>query len=37
MLGNLINVKYRHIVFTIPGELREFFGMDRQRFKILPK
>lgn len=25
MLGNLINVKHRHIVFTIPEELREFF------------
>lgn len=37
MLGNLINVKHRHIVFTIPEELREFFGMDRQRLKILPK
>ncbi|WP_195516903.1 IS91 family transposase [Paraclostridium bifermentans] len=37
MLGNLINVKHRHIVFTIPEELREFFGIDRQRLKILPK
>jgi hypothetical protein len=37
MLGNLINVKHRHIVFTIPEELREFFGVDRQRLKILPK
>ena len=37
MLGNLINVKHRHIVFTIPKELREFFGIDRQRLKILPK
>ena len=37
MLGNLINVKYRHIVFTIPEELRKFFGIDRQRLKILPK
>lgn len=30
MLGNLINVKHRHIVFTIPEELRKFFGIDRQ-------
>ena len=37
MLGNLINVKHRHIVFTIPKELRNFFGADRQRLKILPK
>lgn len=37
MLGNLINVRHRHIVFTIPKELREFFGLDRQRLKILPK
>lgn len=37
MLGNLINVKHRHIVFTIPEELRKFFGADRQRLKILPK
>lgn len=25
MIGELINVKHRHIVFTIPEELREFF------------
>lgn len=37
MLGNLINVRHRHIVFTIPEELRKFFGTDRQRLKILPK
>lgn len=37
MLGNLINVKHRHMVFTIPEELRKFFGIDRQRLKILPK
>ena len=37
MLGNLINVRHRHIVFTIPEELRKFFGADRQRLKILPK
>ena len=37
MLGNLINVKHRHIVFTISEELRKFFGIDRQRLKILPK
>lgn len=37
MLGNLINVKHRHIVFTIPEELRKFFDMNRQILKILPK
>lgn len=37
MLGNLINVKHRHIVFTIPEELREYFQRDRQKLKILPK
>jgi hypothetical protein len=37
MLGNLINVKHRHMVFTIPEELRKFFGTDRERLKILPK
>lgn len=25
MLGNLINVRHRHMVFTIPIELRKFF------------
>ena len=28
MLGNLINVKHRHIVFTIPEELRKFFWYE---------
>ena len=37
MLGNSIDLKHRHIVFTIPEELREFFGIDRQRLKILLK
>lgn len=37
MLGNLINVRHRHIVFTIPEELREYFQRDRQKLKILPK
>ena len=37
MIGNLINVKHRHIVFTIPEELRDFFRVDRQRLKILSK
>lgn len=36
MLGNLINVRHRHIVFTIPKELRSFFGIDRKRIRILP-
>lgn len=37
ILTDLINVKCRYIVFTIPKELRKFFGADRQRLKILPK
>lgn len=37
MLKTLINVKHRHMVFTIPEELRDFFMYDRQRLKILPK
>lgn len=37
MLKTLINVKHRHIVFTIPEELRVYFQKDRQKLKILPK
>lgn len=32
MLSKLINVRHRHIVFTIPEELREYFGKDRDKF-----
>lgn len=35
MLSKIINV--RHIVFTISEELREYFGKDRDKLKILPK
>lgn len=37
MLSTLVNIKHRHMVFTIPEELRNFFQYDRQRLKILPK
>ena len=37
MLSKLINTRHRHIVFTIPEELREYFGKDREKLKILPK
>lgn len=37
MLGKLINVKHRHMVFTIPEELRNYFGRDRDRLKLLPQ
>lgn len=36
MLAKLINVKHRHIVFTIPEELREYFQKDRNKLKLLP-
>lgn len=35
MLSKLINVRHRHIVFTIPEELRIYFGKDRSKLKIL--
>ena len=37
MLAKLINVRHRHIVFTIPEELRIYFGRDRDKLKILPQ
>ena len=37
MLGRLINVKHRHMVFTIPEELRSYFGKERDRLKLLSK
>ena len=37
MLGKLINVKHRHMVFTIPEELRNYFGRERDRLKLLPQ
>lgn len=37
MLATLANVRHRHMVFTIPEELRDFFQYDKQRLKILPK
>lgn len=35
MLGKLINVKHRHMAFIIPEELRNYFGRDRDRLKLL--
>lgn len=35
MLSKLINVRHRHIVFTIPEELRIYFGKNRKKLKIL--
>lgn len=37
MLTKLINVKHRHIVFTIPEELREVFARERELLKLLPQ
>lgn len=37
MLKKLINVRHRHIVFTIPEELRKYFRKDREKLKKLPK
>lgn len=37
MLSKLINVRHRHIVFTIPKELRVYFGKDRSKLKLLPQ
>lgn len=37
MLSKLINVRHRHIVFTIPEELRIYFGKDRSKLKLLPQ
>ena len=37
MLAKLINVRHRHIVFTIPEELRIYFGRDRDKLKIPPQ
>ena len=37
MLAKLINVRHRHIVFTIPEELRIYFGRDRDKLKMLPQ
>ncbi|MBN7577317.1 transposase, partial [Clostridium beijerinckii] len=37
MLLKLINVRHRHIVFTMPEELRIYFGKNRNKLKILPQ
>ena len=37
MLGKLINVRHRYIVFTIPEELREIFQRERNLLKLLPQ
>ena len=37
LLGKLIKAKHRHMVFTIPEELRVYFGRDRHLLAILSK
>lgn len=37
MTNCLIRVKHRHMVFTIPEELRIYFRKDRKRLSILPR
>lgn len=37
MASKLVNTKHRHIVFTIPQELRKYFQKDRKLLSILPK
>lgn len=37
MSKKLIKVTHRHMVFTIPSELREYFRRDRKLLSILPK
>lgn len=37
MMGRLINSRHRHMVFTIPSELREVFAKKRKLLAILPK
>ena len=37
MVNKLINSKHRHMVFTIPKELRRYFREDRNLLSLLPK
>ncbi|AJA46945.1 transposase for insertion sequence element IS801 [Clostridium pasteurianum DSM 525 = ATCC 6013] len=37
MVARLINSKHRHMVFTIPQELRIYFARDRKLLSLLPK
>lgn len=37
LLGKLIKTKHRHMVFTIPEQLRVYFGKDRKMLSILTK
>lgn len=37
MAGKLIRTGHRHMVFTIPEELREYFKLKRKRLAILPR
>lgn len=37
MVSRLYNTKHKHMVFTIPSELREYFQRDRKLLKILPE
>lgn len=37
MVARLVNSKHRHMVFTIPKELRIYFARDRKLLSLLPK
>lgn len=37
MVARLYRTKHRHMVFTIPKELREYFQRDRKLLKLLPE
>jgi hypothetical protein len=37
MVNRLINSKHRHMVFTIPEELRIYFARDRELLSLLPQ
>lgn len=37
MSNTLIKVKHRHMVFTVPEELRIYFRQDRKRLSLLPQ
>ena len=35
IFSKLFKCKHRHVVFTIPDELRVYFRQDRKRFNLL--
>lgn len=37
MVARLYNTKHKHMVFTIPSELRDYFQRNRELLKILPE